>query len=173
MRFGSLDEAALDKWFDRAQLDVNARQWEWIEQYCAGSPGMALLAAEYGFHGWWETLQPMTADLVRGRFPATMGETMATLVDEFAQLWVKNHENASKDAANKDGLRQLLSLLAAYARRSLQEQCDGSDPSDYWVEVIDLIRQAELLSEANVNLKQLLENIAVQWLHLAREGAGV
>ena len=34
--------------------------------------GMALLAAEYGFHAWWETLGPMIADLVRGRFPATM-----------------------------------------------------------------------------------------------------
>ena len=39
-----------------------------------------------------------------------------TLVEEFATAWVKANRNASKDSANKDGARHLLSLLAAYAR---------------------------------------------------------
>lgn len=167
VRFGPLVKAALDGWFDRARLEVDERERGWIEKYCAGSPGMALLAAEYGFHAWWETLGPMLTDVLRGRFPSKMGETMAALVDEFAETWVKNHDNASKDAANKDGLRHLLSLLAAYARRSLQKQTAGDGRSDYWLEVIDLIRHTERLSEANVNLKQLLENLAVQWTQLA------
>ncbi|UCD75498.1 MAG: AAA family ATPase [Phycisphaerales bacterium] len=173
VRFGPLEEDALHEWFERANLEVGERERAWIEDYCAGSPGLALLAAEYGFHHWWETLEPMLAELECGRFPDAMGETLAKLVDDFAQRWVKNHVNASKDAANKDGLGNLLALLATHARRSLHESCGGNGDADYWLQVIDLIRHAEQQADANVNLKQLLENLAVQWTHVAPQHSGV
>jgi hypothetical protein len=100
-----------------------------------------------------------------------MGETMAELVDEFAQSWVSNHQNASKDAANKDGVRHLLHLLASGVRRRLADPNADTAEIRIHADVIRLIRDAEYHSEANVQLKQLLENLAVQWARTTRRAA--
>ena len=112
----------------------------------------------------------MLEDLAAGRFPAEMGETLAALVEGFAVEWVKRHENASKDAANKDGVRFLLSILAAHANRQLTESVERGADADSALKAIDLIAEAEGQVWANVNLKILLENLVVQW---ARVGATV
>ena len=90
-----------------------------------------MLAAEYGFASWQRRLDPMIAELEAGRFPADMGAALAEFVETFAQTWVKNNRNASKDAANKDGARWVLLLLAAHARERLRAACatDGGTPT--------------------------------------------
>jgi hypothetical protein len=163
VRFGPLDDDAMERWRARANPELQGDGWDWIRSFSDGSPGMALLAVEYGFHRWQGILQPMIRGLAHGTFPVSMGETMADLIEEYASAWVKNHENASKDAANKDGVRHLLTLLASEARRFMRDPQAKRDEILVWADVIRLVRDAELQSEANVNLKQLLENLAVQW----------
>ncbi len=161
--FVPLDDETMARWFETAGLEVDGEQQAWITSYCGGSPGMAQLAARYGFHGWQKTLDPMLESLQRGRFPAQMGETMAALIEAFAVAWVKEHDNASKDAANKDGARFLLSMLAAYARDKLADAVrEDSEPAG-WPAVIDLVGAAEQQLHANVNLKLVLENLVAQW----------
>jgi hypothetical protein len=107
----------------------------------------------------------MLGEVEQGRFPAEMGQTLAQFVEDFAVAWVKDpdHPNASKDAANKDGARHVLTILAGHARRSLADRVEqGADP-DPWPEVIDLISSAERELYGNVNLKLVLENLVVQW----------
>ncbi|MHC4415198.1 MAG: DNA polymerase III subunit [Planctomycetota bacterium] len=163
VQFSPLDAEAMAAWFERAALDVGEQERVWIERFCQGSPGLAQLAARYGFHGWHTRLEPMLGQLEAGSFPAEMGQAMAALVEAFATAWVRQHVNASKDAANKDGARHLLSLLAAEVRRRLAERIErGEDPAG-WLEVVDLLRSAERQLAANVNLKLLLENLVVQW----------
>jgi DNA polymerase-3 subunit delta' len=168
VRFGPLDEAAMGAWLDRSGPDVDDAERAWLESFADGSPGVAVLAHEYGFATWHRTLAPMIAELEAGRFPATMGATLGDLVEEFATEWVKRHRNASKDAANKDGARQVLALLTAHARRRLAEAVGGSDDPTAAIALIDHLRAAERQLETNVNVKQLLENLVAQWAQPAR-----
>ena len=168
LHLGPLDDTAMTQWFDRAGVNATGAERQWINEFCDGSPGVASLAVDYEFYRWHTTLAPMLEDLSAGRFPAPMGETLAALVEGFAVEWVKRHENASKDAANKDGARFMLSLLAAQANRQLTESVRRGAPADAALKAIDLIAEAEQQVWANVNLKVLLENLVVQW---ARVGA--
>jgi DNA polymerase-3 subunit delta' len=173
VHFGPLDEHAMKRWLEVSGLDLEPGEREWVEQFGAGSPGVAQLAAEYGFHRWQQTLEPMIDELQRGGFPTEMGRTMAEFVDDFANAWVKANRNASKDAANKDGARHLLTLLASHARARLAGACrSGGDPA-MWLGSIDVLRDAERALEANVNLKQVMEHLVVQWARLANEPAAV
>ncbi len=165
--FAPLDSAAMNEWLDGAGLDLDEQQRTWIEQYSQGSPGTAQLAAQYGFHQWQVALAPMLAELAEGHYPAQMGQTLAELVESFASAWVDQHENASKDAANKDGAKHLLTMLAAHARRRLAQDAERGDDPEHWLRVIDLLREAEWQLESHVNMKVLLENLVVQWTDLA------
>ena len=81
--------------------------------------------------------------------------------ETFAIAWVKNNRNASKDAANKDAARYLLTLLAAHARGRLADAADAD--ADRRIAVIEILRDAEQQLASNVNMKQALENLVVQW----------
>jgi DNA polymerase-3 subunit delta' len=165
VQFFPLDTEAMDAWFERSGLELSEQERRWIERFCQGSPGLAQLAARYGFHQWQATLDPMLQELELRRFPAEMGQTLAQLVEDFAVAWVKgkDHPNASKDAANKDGAGHVLAILAGHARRRLIDRAGQARDPEPWPEVIDLISDAERQLSRNVNLKLVLENLVVQW----------
>ena len=165
VRFGRLDEEAMTRWFRQAGFEraIDDEERNWITRFAEGAPGIAVLAADYGFHGWEQTLAPMLRQLGAGEYPAELGETLAGLVEAFAQAWVKAHDNASKDAANKDGARHVLSLLGAHARRRIVQACETGDDATAWLDMIDRLRDAEAHLASNVNLKLVMENLAVQW----------
>jgi hypothetical protein len=162
VRFHPLDDDALRTWFERSGLEVSGDERDWIVGFCEGSPGVATVAAEYGFHGWQQRLSPMLAEAWSGRYPATLGPTMAELVDEFAKAWEKNHDNASKDAANKSGARHMFRLLTWDARARLQAACREEADPQAMIDVIDLVAAAEQQLDANVNMKHVFENLATQ-----------
>ena len=86
---------------------------------------------------------------------------------------MKRHDNASKDAANKSGAREVLRLLSAHARRRLHET-SRQGAAGPWPEVIDVLARAERHLDANVNMKQALENLVAQWTGVVhRAAAGV
>jgi hypothetical protein len=153
---------------------VSAAALPWAMEFADGAPGTALLALEYGFHDWHKTLEPMLNDLDRGRFPVAMGERLGTMIEEFAQTWVKRHgsKNTSKDAANKAGVRHVMSLLASHARQRLAASVNDEDSAGRWGDVIEALREAERQVDFNVNQKLALENLVAQW-HLALNGERV
>jgi len=164
VRFGRLDEKAMRMWVKEQKSEVggqrSASELAWALEFAEGSPGVAQLAMEYGFAAWQAKLDPMLADLSRGKFPVQMGATLGELADTFAKAWVANHKNASKDAANKDATRHLFSLLAAHARNQLAAV---NDDVERWAVAIDLLAEAERQLDSNVNMKLLLDNLTVQW----------
>ncbi len=147
---------------------------QWALAFAEGSPGTALLALEYNFHDWNNTLTPMLNDLDQGRFPVAMGERLGTMVEEFAQAWVKRHgsKNTSKDAANKAGARHVMSLLSSHARRQLASSKSDDEQLTRWGDVIETLRDAERQIDFNVNQKLALENLVAQW-NLAQSGERV
>ncbi len=161
-QFTPLDDRAMSQWFAQRDLGVAPEERAWIAGFCRGSPGLALIAAEYGFFKWQQALDPMLDSLDRGRYPTEMGQVMSDLVEGFSKAWVSAHENASKDAANKDGARYLFSILAAHADRCLAAAAERGDDPERWEAAIELISEAESQMHSNVNLKHLLENLAVQ-----------
>jgi DNA polymerase-3 subunit delta' len=183
VRFGSLSEEMMRRWADQwlANRDVQSAadpgsedeatapgrlvrdSLPWILGFAAGSPGMALLAIEYGFHDWHRALSPMIDRLLRGDYPADMGETLAALTGDFAERWVKSHRNASKDAANKDGMRHLMNVLACEVRSRLAAAAQRGDDAESLLRAVELMQQTERMIETNVNMKLALENLVVQW----------
>jgi DNA polymerase-3 subunit delta' len=157
--FGALDEQAMRTWLERADLQIDERDRVWIERFCAGSPGLAQLAAEHGFARWQETLAPMLDALAGGDFPAPMGQALAELIEAFATKWVAVHENASKEAAN----HYVFAILAAEARTRLHEAVSTGGDTGAPLRAIELIRSAEYQLERHVNLKLVLENLVAQW----------
>ena len=174
VRFSRLDESAMTEWFEQASKDHlelrNRPARQWLANFADGSPGVALLAHQYGFAQWRSALDPMLGEIERGQFPAKLGETLASFVEEFADAWVTNHgKNTSKDAANKDGARHVFTLLAWHARTQLSHNVQRNpDAIHLWLEVIEFIREAERQLDSNVNVKLLMENLAVQWAYRAQ-----
>lgn len=166
VRFGRLNHEAMQAWFERADLDLSAEERRWLQRFSDGAPGQAQLAAEFGFFKWRAVLNPMIATLERGGYPAEMGKAMADLIKEFADAWVKSRQNASRDAANKDGARHLFSLLVSYARARLGES--GIDPAraEMYADLIEMIREAEMQLQYNVNSRHVLDNLVAQWSQL-------
>jgi DNA polymerase III delta prime subunit len=173
VRFGRLNEEAMRAWMagrsELAALEHSERVW--IESFAAGSPGAALLAAEYGFAGWQATLEPMLAALDRGGYPIEMGETLASLIDEFAAAWMKRHENASKDAANKFGAEQAMAIVAAWARARLARAVEAGRDARPAIDAIDLIVAAERQLQHQANLRLVMENLPAQWAVITSEPA--
>src|SRR5688572_6956721 len=107
VRFGRLDEREMAAWWktevaaatERPPVEdgsskkkkaaafdpsaVSASAATWALEFADGSPGVALLAMEYGFHQWSATLDPMLRDLDRGAFPVAMGDALGAMVEEF------------------------------------------------------------------------------------------
>ncbi len=171
VKFTALDDASMAAWFDRGSLQVPPAQRRWLEGFAAGSPGLATLAAGYGFFEWQQSLDPMLAQLSRGVYPSGMGEALGLMVEEFAQAWVKKNRNASKDAANKDGVRHMLTLLAHNARRELHAAIERDDEdgeaAEHAIRVIALLREAGEQVDRNVNVKLMFHNLVAQWAERA------
>lgn len=135
----------------------------WLLGFADGSPGLASMAVEYELYRWADTLEPMFDQLERGSFPIGRGDALNKLIDAFASTWVDRHPNASKDAANKDGLSYLLRMFARRARQRLTERVhDGGDPHP-WPAMIQMIGDAEGQAHSNVNRRMVLENLVSQW----------
>lgn len=157
--FAPLSAEAMDQWIKRSRLEVSKDDRKWLEQFAAGSPGKALQAVEGGMIGWWRTIEPMLADIDRGRFAPALGTTMAKLIEDWARQWVSDHPNASKEAANIAGTRHMLSLIAERARQRLR--AGGSDV-EREVRSIDLVEQADRYIGASVPIASAMENLSAQ-----------
>lgn len=161
--FGALDSAAMEQWMKRSGVSVSPEQRAWLERFAQGSPGLALLAITHGIYEWYLTIAPMLADLRAGGFPADLGSALSGFVEEFAVSWVKDHENASKDAANKAACRFVFMVLAAELRDRLRRAAlGGGEGLDDALRGLDLIRNAERQLQANVNPALLMDNMVIQ-----------
>src|SRR5690606_37748292 len=99
-----------------------------------------------------------------GRFPVTMGASMAKLVDDWAASFGEQHKNASKDAANRAGARRIFRLVAQHYRDRLRHEAAAvrEAPSPGVLRAIDAIAEAERHLDTNVPMLFVMENLAAQ-----------
>jgi len=121
---------------------------------------------------WLRTVRPMLDKIATGKVEANFGETLLGLCDGFAERWVAEHKNASKDAANKSAIRAMLGLLGEECRRRINELAERAEPDDPdaaealltpWLRGVDLLSEAEGQLGRNVAPALLLDNLALQW----------
>ncbi len=171
--FGPLPDEVVGQWIDQHHADVDAEERAWLISFAAGSLGRIELARDYDLHAWARQVLPGIDAMAKGQFDAELGQTMAGLVDEFAQAWVKNHANASKDAANRMGAGLMWSMIAGHARQRLSAmaaRCEvgdlagGEDATAPWLGVIDAIREAEMNLASNVNAGLVADHLAAKMM---------
>ena len=161
--FRAVNAGAMDAWFDRFEIPVEARAW--LAEFCDGAPGTAELAHRNGLRAWSDELLPRFSTIEEGRFDATLADRLGELVSEFAERMVKENPKGSKEAANRLGTRCLLLTVAARLRAQLSGAAQRKD-----IEMIARVAQrVELVSalerevRSNVNLKHALANLVAQW----------
>ncbi len=153
----------LKRWSKTREEPPSKADASWAIDFAAGSPGRAALALEGGLRAWSERLDPLLDSIESGRYTHELGPVMAKLVDEWAEGWVKEHKNASKDAANKAGARHLFLLLSERVRRRVHAAAEKHpDDLESALRAVDLLAEAERHIDSNVNMALALENMVVQ-----------
>lgn len=184
--FGPLSGEMVEQWLADRTQDLSASHRRAVAQFAAGSLGAAELAVAYSLHQWADDLNAALDGMIAGRFPTEMGADMAAKIDAFAAAWVDRHENASKDAANRQGAGMLLALLASLLRQRLAQTAVGcaadADPIDVesalepYAAAIEALPLAEAELGTNVNLALVCDHLASllnrQLGQLARRQAG-
>ncbi|MEX0876820.1 MAG: hypothetical protein WD114_05110 [Phycisphaerales bacterium] len=158
--FTPLDDDSMRAWASRQDFDVSPDAHHWLMRYASGSPGRYQEAVESDLYSWHIAIDPMYTQAERGRHPLTMGTTMAELVENWAQGWVKQGEklgeNRSKEAANRKGADQMFALIAQRARMGL------TDPArmERSLHAIDCVQRARRELDTNVQVKFVMDHLA-------------
>jgi DNA polymerase-3 subunit delta' len=161
--FRALDGDGMRAWFDRFAVPDEDRAW--LSGFSDGSPGTAELAHKQELRAWSEELLPRFERLERGAFDATLADRLAELVNDFAERVVKENPKASKEAANRLGMRCAMLTLAWRLRAQLADAAREGDAAGVACAAarVALIADLEREIRANVNLKHALANLVAQW----------
>ncbi len=130
--------------------------------------GRASLALEYGLVDWAQQVLEPLGRVRQGHYPVGLGGQVAKMIDAFAERWVKEHENASKEAANRLGAGLMWSLIAQHVRRRIMEAAGEVPVGDLetgdkllgpWLDVVDALAAAEGELGANVNMGLVCDHL--------------
>lgn len=170
--FVPLPEQEVARWLDQhAAAKPAAAERAWLLAFADGSIGVAQLAMEYGLWTWAQRVLPAVDQMTAGRFDAALGADIAGFIDAFAEAWVKNHENASKDAANRRAAGLMWSMLAVHLRQKIASQSAKLGVGDLlaaeaaldpYLKAIDAVRDAERNVASNVNLGLVCDHLVSQ-----------
>lgn len=167
--FVPLPDEVLDRYLQEHAEQLEPVERSWLVGFAQGSLGRAKLVLDYKLTEWARVVLAQLEQMARGRAVPSLGADMADRIGGFAEAWVKNHKNASKEAANKLAAGLMFSLVSTYARQQLDKlagQCDPADPETAeakllpWVGVIDALGVAETRLGSNVNLGLTCDGLA-------------
>jgi len=145
--------------------------------FACGSPGRAVLAMDYDLDNWASGVLPAINQLMTGQDTPGLGSDIAQYIDGFAKRWVDDHDNASKEAANRQAASLMASMIADHARRKLCRAAERCDPQDVyaseaaldpWMQVIEALGEMEGYLSSNVNLSITCDHLVSR---IARIGA--
>ena len=161
IQFGTLDDSSMRTWLASQDFSLEEEEIQWLLNWSEGSPGRLEMAVKHDLISWAKSLEPMLKEADRGRWQAELGPTMVELVEQFAELTLAENKNASKEAANREGFRQLLRMLGQHLRTRLAN--NNEESSAQCCMTIDMLSEIERQSESHLNLKQLLESLSAGW----------
>jgi len=159
--FGALTPEVIEAWAQKNVGTWTPEERQWLARFSGGSLGRAALTVEYDLRPWGANVLPAIDSMARGAYPARLGKDMHAFVEDLAARWVENHDNASKDAANKMAATLMWSMITQHARAKLNAAAATLTPGDVvaadaalvpWTRVIDAVAAVESEVGANVNM---------------------
>jgi DNA polymerase-3 subunit delta' len=166
--FTPLDDEAMALWLRGSKVELPEEARQWLLRYAAGSPGELMAAIEGDLFAWQQRLDPMLAEVQRGKFSLEFGATMSELIEAWAKAHVEKNPDASKDRANHAAADQMFRLLSEHVRSGLRRGLSGSRGADDplvtgGMAALDVMRQAQSYLRSNVQSSMVMEWLAAQW----------
>lgn len=189
VRFSPLGPAEMLQWLSAAAAatDLGEDDRAQVLAFADGSPGLARVAmqeipmavrgaaksAGKGAKAAKETeslpLHVIRRRLFRAldglaaqRFEPTLGERFAEFVEAWAAARVREHRNASKDAANKEALGHLFRMLSQWTHEGLRSAVRHGRDAAVPLTILDRLLEAEREIAANVNPKLVLDALVLR-----------
>jgi DNA polymerase-3 subunit delta' len=154
--FNELPNSAMTTWLasftKTSETPIASEQRDWLLRFSQGSPGVFQMALAGGLFAWQEKLSPMIAKVLKGEHVIEMAGAMHSLVDGWAKAWVEDHQNASKEAANKAGADWMFRYLGEELRGVLRTSArTDANRAEMAAAALDRLRLAESQIDSNVN----------------------
>lgn len=146
---------------------LDTEQRAWLIDFAAGSLGVAYLALRFELFTWATTVLPAIDAMTEGRFPSELGGQMKEMVEAFAKRWVDENKAASKDAANKQAVRLLWSIIGQHARTKLRARANAPDAHqpdaaefqlEPWLATVNTLAVCQQQIDSNVNLGVVMDH---------------
>ena len=159
--FSALPDRIVADWIAKNAASLNEQQVQWLARFVGGSLGKAELALRYELFLWAKAVLPAIGEMQKSRYPADLGRAIADFINGFAERWVDEHPNASKEAANKQAAGLMWAMIMQHARQKLADlslRCPAGDPVageamlEPWLGAIVAVQEAERALASNVNL---------------------
>jgi hypothetical protein len=167
--FGPLTVPDMTAWLERSAATrdpgepLAPDETVFLRRLAADAPGVFLAARESGIHAWWRQLHPLLVAAEKGQYSPELGAIMADLVNKWAEAWVDEHDNASKEAANKDAAAWMFRLVGTHLQERLAEiaKADkGPESLEPVLAMFERLREAESEIDANVQAAFVMEKLS-------------
>lgn len=177
--FGPLSEPEMVRWIEHCYPELEQGRRKMLTFFAQGSPGRFLLGEQFELDGWVEQVGRGLRQLEQGNPDGELGGLLADLINEFAERWVKDNPQGSKDAANRRGAELMWSIVGTWIRVSMAKAAaqaghSGAD-SDVqremlqpWLTGLEALTLAESELAANVNMRLVTDHlVAGLWRAMA------
>jgi DNA polymerase-3 subunit delta' len=142
--FAQLSDANLRKWISTAKIEIPADSRDFLISFADGSPGSLLSALRGNIPEWRKAILPHLSKMLTGRYSVGAAPLMEQLCGEWADNWVDENDNASKELANHMAAGWMIRLIAHELRRTLRT----GNPAA--ADAIDAVHNAERQLESNL-----------------------
>ena len=141
-----------------------ARASGWANRFGEGSPGRVKEAIETGLIAWHERIGGLLERLLAGQYPIEFGQSMASMVDEWASARVAGDARQSKEAGNKAGADRMLALIGEILRIKVAQAAAAGDghTMEQHAQRIDALERARGRLFANVPGQMVFEALAAE-----------
>ncbi len=162
VRFGTLSSEAMQTWL--ARQDYTQAEKDWANRFGEGSPGRVKEAIETGLIAWHERIGGLLERLLAGQYPIEFGQSMASMVDEWASARVAGDARQSKEAGNKAGADRMLALIGEILRIKVAQAAAAGDghTMEQHAQRIDALERARGRLFANVPGQMVFEALAAE-----------
>jgi len=157
--FAQLSEKDLRQWASREKLEIPADCKDFLFAFSDGSPGDLVEAIRGEIGSWRTALLPHLIKLQSGKHTVGAAPLMEDLCKKWAEDWVDENLNASKETANRLAAAWMIRLIAFEMRKALRAGTPGA------LEAIDAVRAAESQLDSNLKPLFVLDAMCVEIAH--------
>ena len=163
VRLGLLPTDAMNAWAKKNLADLAAGpERDWLLEFAEGSPGIVVAAREAGIYAWHQSLAPLLALILKGKYTPEFSPAAVQLLDTYSTTWVEQHENASKEAANRAGSKWLFRIISGILRKQLRAAASRGQSLEPSLQAIQLVSDAESQMHSNVQAPAVLDSMGAE-----------